>query len=131
MRATASNDTILDGTFIPDDQVVLVCPAGFAGAGPFHVALFAWALLGFAAVYAGIAQRAFDEAVACVHRRRSIALTRSMAYHPGVQHQIAEMRIALEGAARPPRPDVRRLVATVSTTAPSGRSRSSPASTPS
>jgi alkylation response protein AidB-like acyl-CoA dehydrogenase len=97
MRATASNDTILDRTFIPDDQVVLVCPAGFAGAGPFHVALFAWALLGFGAVYAGIAQRTFDEAVACVHRRNSIALTRSMAYHPGVQHQIAEMRIALEG----------------------------------
>jgi alkylation response protein AidB-like acyl-CoA dehydrogenase len=97
MRATASNDTILDRTVVPDDQVVLVCPAGFAGAGPFHVALFAWALLGFGAVYAGIAQRTFDEAVACVHRRTSIALTRSMAYHPGVQHQIAEMRIALEG----------------------------------
>jgi alkylation response protein AidB-like acyl-CoA dehydrogenase len=97
MRATASNDTILDRTFIADDQVVLVCPAGFAGAGPFHGALFAWAALGFGAVYAGIAQRTFDETVACVHRRTSIALTRSMAYHPGVQHQIAEMRIALEG----------------------------------
>jgi alkylation response protein AidB-like acyl-CoA dehydrogenase len=97
MRATASNDTILDRTFIPDDQVALVCSAGFAGAGSFHVALFAWALLGFGAVYAGIAQRTFDEAVACVHRRTSVALTRSMAYHPGVQHQVAEMRIALEG----------------------------------
>ncbi|HWM21119.1 MAG TPA: acyl-CoA dehydrogenase family protein [Ilumatobacteraceae bacterium] len=97
MRATASNDTILDRTFIPDEQVVLVCPAGFAGAGAFHVGLFAWALLGFAGVYAGIAQRAFDETVARVHQRTSVALTRSMAYHPGVQHQIAEMRIALEG----------------------------------
>jgi alkylation response protein AidB-like acyl-CoA dehydrogenase len=96
MRATASNDTILDRTFIPDGQVALVCPAGFAGAGPFHVALFAWAGLGFGAVYAGVAQRTFDEAVACVHRRTSVALTRSMAYHPGVQHQIAEMRISLE-----------------------------------
>jgi alkylation response protein AidB-like acyl-CoA dehydrogenase len=96
MRATASNDTILDRTFIPDGQVALVCPAGFAGAGPFHGALFAWALLGFGGVYAGIAQRTFDEAVACVHRRSSIALTRSMAYHPGVQHQVAEMRIAIE-----------------------------------
>jgi alkylation response protein AidB-like acyl-CoA dehydrogenase len=96
MRATASHDTILDRTFIPDAQVALVCPAGFAGAGPFHVALFAWALLGFGAVYAGIAQRTFDEAVACVHRRTSVALTRSMAYHTSVQHQVAEMRIALE-----------------------------------
>ena len=97
MRATASNDTILDRTFIPDSHVSLVCPAGFAGAGPFHVALFAWALLGFGSVYAGVAQRAFDETVNRVHQRTSVALTRSMAYHPGVQHQIAEMRIALEG----------------------------------
>jgi alkylation response protein AidB-like acyl-CoA dehydrogenase len=96
MRATTSNDTILDRTFVPDDAVILVCPAGFAGAGLFQVALFAWALLGFAAVYASIAQRAFDETVKAVHQRRSIALTRSMAYHPEVQHQVAEMRIHLE-----------------------------------
>ena len=47
----------------PTARSSLVCPAGFAGAGPFHVALFAWALLGFAGVYAGIAQRAYDETV--------------------------------------------------------------------
>ncbi len=64
MRATASNDTILDRTFVPDEATILVCPAGFAGAGMFHVALFAWALLGFAGVYASIAQRAFDDTVA-------------------------------------------------------------------
>jgi alkylation response protein AidB-like acyl-CoA dehydrogenase len=54
------------------------------------------AVLGFATVYAAIAQRAYDEAVTRAHQRTSIALTRSMAYHPGVQHEIAEMRIALE-----------------------------------
>jgi alkylation response protein AidB-like acyl-CoA dehydrogenase len=98
MRATASNDTILERAFVPDEQVVLVCPAGFAGAGPFHVGVFAWALLGFAAVYLGLAHRAFDDIVARMHERTSLALTRPMAYHPGVQHHIAEMRIALEGA---------------------------------
>ena len=97
MRATASHDTILDRAFIPELQTVLVCPPGFAGAGPYHVALFAWALLGFGGVYAGLAQRAYDETVARMHDRTSIALTRSMAYHPGVQHTVAEMRIALEG----------------------------------
>jgi alkylation response protein AidB-like acyl-CoA dehydrogenase len=97
MRATASQDTILDRVFVPDGQVALVCPPGFAGAGPFHVALFAWALLGFGAVYAGIAQRTFDETVRRMHERTSMALSRSMAYHPGVQHSVAEMRIALEG----------------------------------
>lgn len=96
MRATTSNDTILDRTFIPDEAVILVCPAGFAGAGLFQVALFAWALLGFAGVYASIARRAFDDTVARMHERTSIALTRSMAYHPEVQHNIAEMRIHLE-----------------------------------
>ena len=64
MRATMSNDTILDRTFVPDEATTLVCPAGFAGAGLFHVALFAWALLGFAAVYSSIARRAYDEVVA-------------------------------------------------------------------
>ena len=96
MRATMSNDTILDRTFVPDEAVTLVCPAGFAGAGLFQVALFGWALLGFAAVYSSIARRAYDEVVAKVHDRTSVALTRSMAYHPGVQHDVAEMRIHLE-----------------------------------
>jgi len=96
MRATTSNDTILDRAFVPDEATILVCPAGFAGAGPFHVALFAWALLGFAGVYSAIARRAYDETVRLMHDRTSVALTRSMAYHPEVQHHVAEMRIHLE-----------------------------------
>jgi alkylation response protein AidB-like acyl-CoA dehydrogenase len=98
MRATASQDTLLDRAFIPDEDVVMVCPAGFGGAGPFHVALFAWALLGFAGVYLGLAKRAYDEALARLPQRSSVGLTRSMAYHPEVQHTVAEMRIALESA---------------------------------
>jgi alkylation response protein AidB-like acyl-CoA dehydrogenase len=96
MRATESNDTILDHTFVPDEYVALVCPAGFGGAGMFQVSIFAWGLLGFATVYRAIAQRAYDETVRRMHRRTSVALTRPMAYHPGVQHEVAEMRIALE-----------------------------------
>jgi alkylation response protein AidB-like acyl-CoA dehydrogenase len=96
MRATQSHDTILDRTFIPDEATPIVCAAGFAGAGPFQVGLFAWALLGFAGVYTGIARRAYDEVVADLPRRRSVALTRTMAHHPEVQHHVAEMRIHLE-----------------------------------
>jgi len=96
MRATTSNDTILDRTFVPDEATILVCPAGFAGAGPFQVSLFAWALLGFAGVYSAIAKRAFDDTLTLMHERRSVALTRSMAYHPEVQHSVAEMRVSLE-----------------------------------
>jgi alkylation response protein AidB-like acyl-CoA dehydrogenase len=97
MRATTSNDTILDRVFVPDEAIIRVSPAGFAGADMFHVALFAWALLGFAGVYSAIARRAFDETTASLHRRTSMALSRSMAYHPEMQHHIAEMRIHLEG----------------------------------
>lgn len=96
MRATTSNDTILDRTFVPNEATIMVCPAGFAGAGMYQVALFAWALLGFAAVYSSIARRAFDDTIVQMHQRKSVALTRSMAYHPEVQHQVAEMRIHLE-----------------------------------
>ena len=96
MRATTSNDTILDRTFVPDEATILVCPAGFAGAGPFQVSLFAWALLGFAGVYSAIAKRAFDDTLTLMHERRSVALTRSMAYHPEVQHSVAEMRVSIE-----------------------------------
>ncbi len=96
MRATTSHDTILDGAFVPDEATILVCPPGFAGAGMYQVALFAWALLGFAGVYSSIAKRAFDDTVAAMHAKKSMALTRSMAYHPEVQHNVAEMRIHLE-----------------------------------
>ena len=97
MRATTSHDTILDRAFVPDEAIIRVCPAGFAGADMYQVAMFAWALLGFAGVYGSIAQRAFDDTVAQVHLRKSMTLTRSMAYHPEVQHNIAEMCIHLEG----------------------------------
>jgi alkylation response protein AidB-like acyl-CoA dehydrogenase len=36
--------------------------------------------------------------VARMPQRSSIALTRSMAYHPEIQHNVAEMRIALDAA---------------------------------
>jgi alkylation response protein AidB-like acyl-CoA dehydrogenase len=98
MRATESNDTILDRTSVADEHVALVCPAGFGGAGPFQVGIFAWALLGFANVYTGIAERAFDLVVSAARKKTALGLTRSTAYHPEVQHQVAEMRLALETA---------------------------------
>jgi alkylation response protein AidB-like acyl-CoA dehydrogenase len=98
MRATQSQDTVLDHAFVPDDLVALVCPPGFAGAGPFHVSLFAWALMGFAATYLAAAKRAFDLVVEQLPQRTSIALTNSMAHHPEVQHNVAEMRVALDAA---------------------------------
>lgn len=98
MRATQSHDTVLDKAFVPDELVPVVSPVGFAGAGPFHASIFAWALMGFSATYLGAAKRAFDLAVERLPQRTSVALTNSMAHHPEVQHQVAEMRIGYDAA---------------------------------
>ncbi|MGI9115366.1 MAG: acyl-CoA dehydrogenase family protein [Chthoniobacterales bacterium] len=93
----ASDDTALNGVVIPDRYIARVVPAGAAGIDPFILGIFAWALLGFANVYHGLAQRALALVVESVKKKSSIALSRSMAYHPGVQHTVAEMVIELEG----------------------------------
>jgi alkylation response protein AidB-like acyl-CoA dehydrogenase len=96
MRPTRSDDTILAGVFVPDRYVVRAVPPDFAGADAFIVALFGWAEPSFANVYIGIAQRARDLAIDRVKKRASIALTRSMAYHPETQHAVADMVLELE-----------------------------------
>jgi alkylation response protein AidB-like acyl-CoA dehydrogenase len=96
MRATRSDDTILDGAFVPDRYVARVVPAGAAGIDSFILSVFAWALLGFGNIYYGLARRAYDLTLASVKTRRSIGLSRSMAYHAEVQHRVAEMTLALD-----------------------------------
>ena len=97
MRATRSDDTIVENAFVPDRYVVRVLAPGAAGIDAFVLSVFAWALLGFANVYYGRAKRALDHAITAAKSKGSIALTRSMAYHPEVQHAIADMVIELEG----------------------------------
>ena len=96
MRATRSDDTILDGAFVHDRHVARVVPAGAAGLDRFVLAVFAWALLGFGNIYYGLARRAMDLTIEFVKSRRALALSRSMAYHAEVQHRVAEMGLALE-----------------------------------
>jgi len=98
MRATQSQDTILDRAFVADGHVALVCPAGFAGIGPFRLSGCAWALRGFCATYLGAARRALDLTLEQLPRRKSIALTGPMTNHPEVQHLVAEMRVAYDAA---------------------------------
>lgn len=96
MRATQSQDTVLNGTFVPDRYIARVVPAGLAGADLFILGVFVWALGGFGNVYYSIAQRAFDITVESIKEKSSIALSRSMAHHPEIQHGIAEMRLLLD-----------------------------------
>jgi alkylation response protein AidB-like acyl-CoA dehydrogenase len=96
MRATRSDDTVLENAFVPDRYVARVVPAGAAGIDPFVLSVFAWALMGFGNIYYGLAKRALDQSIRSVKSKGSLALSRSMAYHPEVQHAIAEMIIELE-----------------------------------
>jgi alkylation response protein AidB-like acyl-CoA dehydrogenase len=98
MRATRSEDTVLNGAFVPDRYVPRVLPAGFAGVDHFLLAMYAWALMGFGNIYYGLAQRVLDVTIEQVQKKRSIGLSRSlMWYHPGIQNDIAEMVLEMEG----------------------------------
>ena len=97
MRATASHDTILEGAFVPDRYIARVVPAGFAGADLFVLAIFQWALTGFANIYYGLAQQLLDLTVESVKKKTSLGISRgSMAYHPEVQHGVAQMVMEVE-----------------------------------
>ena len=100
MRATASHDTVLDGAYIPDRYIGRVVPTDFAGADLFVLALFVWVEPTFGSVYLGLAKRAMDLAIESVKTKTSLAqLSRTMAYHPEVQHNVAEMVLAYEAAS--------------------------------
>ena len=96
MRATRSDDTVLDGAFVPDKYIVRVVPAGLAGADYFVLSIFAWALMGFGNIYYGLAQRMLELTIEQVKSKGSLAMTRSMAHHPHVQNGVADMVIGLE-----------------------------------
>jgi len=94
MRATRSDDTVLERAFVPDKYIARILPAG--GADNYIVAMFAWALLGFGNIYYGVAQRAMDLALPGIKNKKSIAVSRSMAYHPEIQHMVADMALAFD-----------------------------------
>jgi alkylation response protein AidB-like acyl-CoA dehydrogenase len=94
MRATRSDDTILDGAFIPDRYIARRIPP--MALDLLLLGLFGYFLPPLSAVYYGLARRAADLAIAAAHSKSSLGLTRSMAYHPEVQHIVAEMTLELE-----------------------------------
>ena len=96
MRATRSDDTLLDGAFVPDKYIVRAVPAGLAGADYFVLSIFAWALMGFGNIYYGLAQRLLELTIEQVKSKGSLAMTRSMAHHPHVQDGVADIVIGLE-----------------------------------
>ena len=96
MRATRSDDTVLDGAFVADRDIVRVVPAGLAGADFFVLSIFAWALGGFGNIYYGLGKRLLELTVEQVKSKQPVTMSRTSAHHPYVQHGVAEMVIGLE-----------------------------------
>ncbi len=97
MRATRSDDTILDGVFVPDRYIAHVVAAG--AMDPFVGAIFANALLNFGGIYLAIAERARDLAITSARKKTSLGVSRTMAYHPEIQHLFSEMQLEIESMA--------------------------------
>jgi alkylation response protein AidB-like acyl-CoA dehydrogenase len=72
MRATASQDTILEGAFVPDRYVIRTRKPGFAGADEFILTLFARFQSTMASIYIGLAERARDLAIERVKKKTSV-----------------------------------------------------------
>jgi len=96
MRATGSDDTILEGAFVPDKYIGRIVPAGAAGIDLFVLGILAWALVAFGNIYYGLAKRMTDLIIESVGKKSGPGLTRTMAYHPETQHQVADMVLELE-----------------------------------
>jgi alkylation response protein AidB-like acyl-CoA dehydrogenase len=96
MRATQSHDTRLDGVFVPDARISSITPAG-SNDNAWNSLMVLWALTMIANVYVGIAERAFELAVEAAKSKSTIGLERGFyAYHPMIQHRVAEMHLELD-----------------------------------
>ncbi|HEY3157749.1 MAG TPA: acyl-CoA dehydrogenase family protein [Vicinamibacterales bacterium] len=96
MRATRSDDTVLEGAFVPDKYIARVVAPGAAGVDNFVAGFLTWALVGFANIYYGLSVRVREVLVEQLKTKTSIALTRPMIYHPEVQHGMAEITMDIE-----------------------------------
>src|SRR5438874_2101891 len=96
MRATRSDDTVLEGAFVPDTHIARVVAPGAAGVDLFVAGFLTWALVGFANIYYGLSMRIREVLVEQLKTKTSIAMTRPMIYHPEVQHGMAEITMDIE-----------------------------------
>lgn len=98
MRSSQSYDTVLESVFVPDERIARVIPAG-SDEDLFLLAMNLWSLPVFANVYLGVAERALELAIESATTKTSVAVPGgTLAHNPMVQHQIAEMYLALDPA---------------------------------
>jgi alkylation response protein AidB-like acyl-CoA dehydrogenase len=94
MRATRSDSLILEDCFVPAESVVFrsddIRPFRHTGAN--------WFWGSYTSVYLGVAGAAYDELRAVVSARRPEGYAQSVAWHPDVRRQVAELSVDLEAA---------------------------------
>jgi alkylation response protein AidB-like acyl-CoA dehydrogenase len=96
LRASRSDDVILDAVAVPGDAVIdLAVPA--PGRAPDPV-LMAWNCLGLTAIYLGVAHAALDWLAAFLTERTPTALGRPLATLPRFQYAVGEISVALTAA---------------------------------
>jgi alkylation response protein AidB-like acyl-CoA dehydrogenase len=96
LRATRSDDTLLENVVAAPEHVLRVLPAG-PPADPLIEGILGWVLPGIGAVYHGIAKRAFDLAVTGAQQRKSALLEgKPFAHAPFTQWSVAQAAIELD-----------------------------------
>ena len=98
MRATQSRTTVLDGAFVPSARISRTLPVG-PNADPFVFGIFSNFLLLIGSVYAGIADRALELAVASSHKRTSLKSGLTYSQDPDIRWRIADAALALDALA--------------------------------
>jgi alkylation response protein AidB-like acyl-CoA dehydrogenase len=98
MRATQSYTTRLEGARVDASRITRTLPVG-PSADPYIFGLFANFLLLISSVYAGIADRSLELAVATVQKRQSLKSGTTYANDPDIRWQLADAAIALDALA--------------------------------
>jgi alkylation response protein AidB-like acyl-CoA dehydrogenase len=94
MRATRSDSLVLEDCFVPDDAVIFHS----GDIRRFRHDGLSWFWGSYTAVYLGLAGAAYDELRRVVIDRRPEGYAQSMAWHPDVRRQVAELSVDLEAA---------------------------------
>ncbi|MEU3463616.1 acyl-CoA dehydrogenase family protein [Streptomyces sp. NPDC006733] len=95
LRASRSDDVVLDAVRVPRGDVVALAAPGSAAPDPVAGA---WGALGLAALYLGIAGAARDWLTGFLHERVPTALGAPLATLPRFQSAVGEIEAALTGA---------------------------------
>jgi alkylation response protein AidB-like acyl-CoA dehydrogenase len=94
MRATRSDSLVLDKCRLAEDAVVYQSD----DIRTFRRTTSSWAWGSYTAVYLGVAGATFSELVRVVRARQVPGYAQSLAYHPDVRRQIAQLSAELEAA---------------------------------